>query len=133
VSEVFTLGEIRKEVFSLGQVLTVSTSKMLCEKMGDLYGIMNFLTGDDLFTHQLVRAFKPCKKYVLEQYPGLAGVDTSSVTPDNYKEWLSEQVSVYGEVFQLSPMPEGYYEHKDPLSELAEMVPPEKIIVLKEE
>ena len=118
------------EIFTLAQVLSVSTGKFLCTIDG-LYGIMNFLTGENLFTHQLLRAFDPCKRYVLEQYPGLAAIDASSVTPDNYTEWLSEQVVGYGEVFQLYPMPKGYYEPKDPLSELMEMVPPEKIIEVR--
>jgi hypothetical protein len=118
------------EIFTLGQVLSVTTGRLVCTMEG-LYSIMNFLTGENLFTHQLVRAFDPCKKYVFEQYPGLTGVDVSDVNKDNYMEKLSKLAEVYGDVFQLSPMPKGYYEPKDAIVELSEMVSHEKIIVVR--
>ena len=43
--------------FPLGVVLSITTGKLLCP-IGDVYDILNFLTGDNLFTHQLPRAMR---------------------------------------------------------------------------
>lgn len=122
----------KTEVFTLGQVLSVSTGKLLCGMAG-LYEIMNFLTGENLLTHQLVRAFAPCKKYALEQFPNLEEVDTSCVNTENALSWVEEQKELFGELFALTPMPPGYYSPMDPMEELCTMVPKEKIIVVSPE
>ena len=57
--------------FTLGQVLTVTTGRLLCP-MDELYAILNFMTQEDLYTHQLPRASNHCKPALLEKYPILA-------------------------------------------------------------
>ncbi len=54
--------------FSTAQVLTVITGSLLCE-VGDLYEILNHMTGENLFTHQLPRAADLCAPELLKQLP----------------------------------------------------------------
>lgn len=58
--------------FSLGDVLSITTGRLLSERRIDgVYDILNWMTGDDLFTHQLPRAGKACQPWLVEQYPQL--------------------------------------------------------------
>ncbi len=71
------------KLFPVATVLTVTTGRLLCE-MGSVYEILNFMTGDDLFTHQLPRASKECEPWIAAQYPTLMGNDPQM------QVWLAE-------------------------------------------
>lgn len=60
--------------FKLSQVLSITTGRLLCE-MGDVYEILNFITGDNLFTHALPRASRFAEPLILEAHPKLAITD----------------------------------------------------------
>lgn len=66
------MSETTKE-FQLADVLGVTTGKLLGE-MGGLYEILNWLTNDELFTHQLPRARDECLPWLLHWFPELAKV-----------------------------------------------------------
>lgn len=118
------------ESFSLGAVLSITTGVLLCP-MDDVYRILNFMTGDSLFTHQIPRASRECAPYLLNQFPALANVDASGVTPENWQTWLREQVAKHGDTFAVAPLPPGEHYQIDPISELVEKVHPDKIVVVK--
>jgi hypothetical protein len=106
--------------FSLGAVLSATTGTLLCE-IADLYEILNFLTGESLYTHQLPRAFKVCAPYVLQQHPDLVAVDTASITRENWRRWLATATKQYGKTRTLTPIPAGAYQAQDPIRELIDM------------
>lgn len=116
--------------FTLGEVLSVTTGTLLCD-IGRVYAILNHMTGDSLFTHQLPRASRECAPYLLKQFPQLAKVNTEAVNLNNWATWLHDQVLEYGNEFAVNPLPEHAHEFIDPLSELAEKVHPDKIIVTR--
>lgn len=132
--------------FSIGAVLTITTEKFLCE-VGELYGILNWMTSDELFTHQLPRASRECKPFLLDWFPDLAyfGSDEalkrldgmlSGMTNDELKkhgkgvieDWIKSTNAV-PEFYDVRKIPSSSHPVKHPLSELAEMVDPKKIIV----
>lgn len=64
------------KTFPLRVVLTVTTGRLLTEGkgprdngIGDLYEILNWITGDSLYTHQLPRAGKACRPWLLKCFP----------------------------------------------------------------
>ena len=58
--------------FSLGDVLSITTGRLLSDcHMDGVYDILNWMTGDNLFTHQLPRAAEKCEPWLIEQYPQL--------------------------------------------------------------
>ena len=116
--------------FTLGQVLSITTGKLLCE-IGGVYKILNHMTGDNLFTHQLPRASRECAPHLLTQFPHLAAINAESVTADNWAAWLHDQVLEHGNEFAVKPLPKDAHEFIDPMSELAEKVHPDKIIVVE--
>jgi len=90
--------------------------------MDGIYDILNYMTDDDLFTHQLPRAKEECTPHILAQYPQLEDVDTSMVNGENWEKWLNEQVKKFGEKLPLKPLISGFHKEKDPVEEAEEMM-----------
>ncbi len=140
--------------FHLGDVLSIITGRLVSKRHIDgVYNILNFMTGDDLFTHQLPRAGAECKPYLIGQFPQLVGVEMNfAITElgDALKaksgkaemadaadadkivaDWPARQVAKYGEMFSVKPIPKGAHEFKNPIAEAEEMMGgPEKVIVV---
>jgi len=115
--------------FSIGQILSMGTGKLCCQMEG-VYEIANFLTGESMFTHQLVRAFHVCQPWVRSQCPWLATVEMSGCSPETFKQWLADLIEKHGEFFELSPLPAGVWESQDPVAELIAMVGKDKVVVV---
>lgn len=61
--------------FNLSDVLSITTGRLVSFRhMGGIYDILNHMTGDHLFTHQLGRAAKACRPVLLSDHPWLAEV-----------------------------------------------------------
>jgi hypothetical protein len=118
--------------YHLGDILSITTSHLVSPRMMDgVYDILNWMTGESLFTHQLLRAHDICGPNLLEQFPQLREVDSSEVTQKNWEKWLKEQIKKYGETFQVMRLPEGVYQPQNPVKELVDMVGQDKAIVIK--
>jgi hypothetical protein len=116
------------ETFSLGAVLSITTGVLLCPIDG-VYRILNFMTGDSIYTHQIPRVSQECRPHLLRQFPALAEVDKSGVTPDNWQAWLQALEATHGSLLAVEPLPPGEHYEIDPISELAEKIHPSRIIV----
>jgi hypothetical protein len=118
--------------FHLGDILSITTERLVSSShMGGVYDILNFMTGDNLFTHQLPRAGRECKPYLLEQLPQLGGVEMKrsvatldrrlKATSDKeerrriVESWLAEQVVKYGEYLPVAPIPTDAHAVKNPI------------------
>lgn len=122
----------KQKLFHLGDILTVTTGKLVSTRHIDgVYDILNFMTRDNLFTHQLGRASNECKPALLEQHPQLATVTGDDVTPENFKAWIEAQCSEFGEQLMVQQLTEHAHEVIDPLNELAEKVHPDKIVTVR--
>lgn len=120
------------KVFHLGDVLSITTDKLMSPRlMEGVYDILNYMTGEDLFTHQLPRARDICGPQLLKQHPELTGVDCEGVNPENWQRRLDALVKQYGETVEVEPLPKGAYIPIDPITEAEAMVGPDKVIVVK--
>lgn len=64
---------MESKTFPLGTVLSITTGYLLAPNgIGGVYEILNFMTGDNLYTHQLPRVGRECAPYLLKQFPALA-------------------------------------------------------------
>lgn len=118
------------QMFDLGTVLSITSGKLLTS-IDNVYKILNFMTGDSLYTHQLPRAGRQCEGPIKALYPKLVTLSAkaeSEVTTENWKTWLANAVEEHGDEFDIVPLL--MYTKREPLSELAEMVDPDKIIVV---
>jgi hypothetical protein len=122
------------KTFDLGTVLTVTTGRLLTD-IGNVYNILDFMTNDNLMTHQLPRASNACTKPLLAQFPQLNEVEVpESFEGEDHdphaavKNWLDTQKVIYGNAFEVEPLES--FEHKNPLTELADMRPDMPIVVV---
>ena len=117
-----------KKIFELGAILSITTGRLLTS-MDNIYEILNFMTQDNLFTHQLPRATRECAPWILRQHPQLKKIDASDVTTDNWQEYLKKQIDLYGIGLEIEPIPRDDHDYRNPLEELREMTNAEIIIV----
>lgn len=117
--------------FHLGDVLSITTDKLLSPRlMKGVYEILNFMTSEDLFTHQLPRAADECRPLIIQQHPALAHIDASTVTQDNAFEFLQKQVEIFGEYIDIQPLPLDSKYKIDPIKE-AEQLFGDKLLVIR--
>ena len=118
--------------FHLGDILSITTERLVSPRhMDGVYEILNFMTRDNLFTHQLPRACSECKPYLLRQHPDLAGIEVPELDKDSWKPWLEQQVAIYGEFLAVEQIPMDDHSQRNPLEELIEMMPDKKVIVVE--
>lgn len=118
--------------FHLGDILSVTTGRLVSPRhMGGIYDILNWMTGESLFTHQLLRVMKEAQPALLAALPQIANIAVPEFAkPDDVPAWLSEQVAIYGEMFPVPKLTEDQHESIDPFSELVEKVHPDKIVLV---
>lgn len=105
--------------FDTLDVLTVTTGA-LCKDMDGACQILNYLTQDNLYTHQLPRALEACMQHVQDQHPDLVNIDMTLCNPDTVNDWQSWVHLKYGTTRTIEPLPVGVWSYKDPVEELAE-------------
>jgi hypothetical protein len=108
---------MEKKKFDLGTILSITDGHLFTE-MENVCGILNYMTGDELYTHQLPRATEECAPVILRQYPQFANIDGSNVDTDNWREFLDEQIEKFGNEFEIEPV--SLFEHQkiNPIEEL---------------
>lgn len=134
-----------KRSFHLSDILSVTHDRLFSTRhMEGVYDICNFMTQDNLFTHQLPRVHAECKAHLLALHPQLN--ELSLVTDEEilamklvngrpaewWKPWLDTQIARFGEYLDVTPIPKGIHEYKDPIAEAVEMVGSDRVIVVGE-
>jgi len=105
--------------FKLGVVLSVTTGYLLCE-IGDLYEILDYLTGQQLYTHQLPRAARYAGPHILKSFMELKPVVPEISSEKEVNDFLDELMALgYKQEYELEPMTD--FVPKGPLEELIEM------------
>ncbi len=97
---------------------------------GEMYEILNFLHGENLFTHQLPRAMRDAEPWLEESLPFLAEVTLRDVTPENYKDVLLRCETAFGALHSIEPIPRTEELRRHPITELEEMVGKDRVIVI---
>jgi hypothetical protein len=124
--------------FDLGDVLSVTTGVLLCSVSGSrqhpiegVYDILNYMTGESLYTHQIPRVCGEARPVILARYPQLSGIEIPEFkSPDDVPAFVAQLREQHGAMFAIPRMNADQHERIDPLSELAEKVDPSKIIVV---
>ena len=128
--------------FHILDILSITHDRLISlDHMDGIYKILNYLTGENLFTHQLVRVSKTCKPYLLKTYPTLSDsrieIAFEKLTkvldhlrqqnsPDDdimlaIKGWAVQYVyPVTGEYLDILPL-DAPYQHMNPVDELVWM------------
>ena len=143
---------MKTKTFCLGDVLSITTGRLVSPRhIQGVYDILNFMTGDNLFTHQLPRAMEECAPFLLKQFPELeqAGSVKSIARldellsdakhrkepPENaitmWLKWMAEPGTCnLKEKYKVAQIPPEAHQIKSPIAELAEKINPKKVVVV---
>ena len=118
--------------FDLGDILSITTGILVADrKMDAVYDILNYMTGDNLFTHQLGRAADECRPWLLRQHPQLEKVTAESLEDGRYVGSMPVYIETHGSRLPVAPIPKDDHAVKDPIEELVDMVGADKVMVVK--
>ena len=103
--------------FPLADVLSITTEKLLSRRhMDGIYGILNFMTGQDVFTHQLGDAVDKVKPALVQQHPHLDGLQPpDGLDKADLMAWLVEAERVHGEEIEVQPLSDWTF--RDPIED----------------
>lgn len=120
---------MQEHEFHIGDVLSAYTG-ILCGTLDGLYKILNYMTSDDLYTHQLPRAGREVRPYLLRQHPWLASIDKDWLMAEGCEDRpatclarVEELATRHGAWLMVLPMPQDDHDFIDPLTELEQMRP----------
>lgn len=115
--------------FPTPDVLSTVTGRLMGGIDG-VYNVLNWMTGESMFTHQLPRVSREARPVLLAMHPTLQQAidEADQVTTENWREWRRTWESRYGEFIAVPKFGAADHERIDPMSELAEKVHPDKII-----
>lgn len=140
------------KLFHISDVLSVTTGRLVSSRhMEGLYDILNFLTGDNLFTHQLPRAGRECEPWLRVQFPML--MENSEGMPERLADmdrrieavqrdrdqtgfivaaWVEELRTSLGlpEMLPVYELGADMHTHIDPVEEAKAMFGDDKVIVV---
>jgi hypothetical protein len=117
--------------FATRDVLSTITGRLMGD-IGGVYEVLNWMTGESVFTHQLPRISREAAPVVIAAHPLLqqAVDEAEQVNQENYKEWRDTWEDRYGPTIAVPKFTADTHESIDPLSELAEKAHPDKIIAI---
>ena len=92
-----------KKNFHISDILTITDGRLVSFNGVDgVYDILNFMTGDDLFTHQLPRAINICQPVLQKQLPHINFNDwKGDINENNYKDAVNFAGNQYGFYFDV--------------------------------
>lgn len=141
--------------FPLRDLLTVTTGRLLTRSRGpddngieDLYKLLEWLTGEPPFTHQLPRFGAECKPWLLRWFPELAACSTERALQalddwrkgdrtggdEAIKMWLTELRMMFPTLkdeYDVPHIPMDDHTRKDVVEELVEMVGRDRVVVIE--
>ena len=124
--------EVETKRFHVGDILSVTTGVLVSpDHIGGVYGVLGWMTGEGLMTHQLPRVSRECEPFLRETFPDLAALDMSGVKIDSEAEcltWLASIAPDVGTHRDVPKLPAVDHTPIDPIAEIR-MIRPDALIV----
>lgn len=119
-----------RQRFPLAVVLTAVSETLLCD-FNDVHRFFDYMTGDQLMTHQLPRASDECQPSLKRQFPELAKVVVPEGlnTEEKVRAYMETLIPTYGTELPVEPLGPGEHGHINPIKELLDMTGPNKPIL----
>ena len=128
------MSDTMMRLFDISDVLTITTGRLVSTRhMDGVYDILNFMTGESLYTHQLPRAMRECQPVLLDQFPALRDTWVPDDVTDRAKReaWINGLTILHGREFAVMPLPKRDPQYDTPVADLIEMVgDPTKVTVI---
>lgn len=120
--------------FPTEDVLSAVTGYLATERgIGAIYEVLGWMTDGPVWTHQLPRIGREAAPAVLKLHPALesAYAEAGNINGENWREYVAGWRERYGPTIAVPRMTADEHESIDPLSELAEKIHPDNIIVVQ--
>ena len=113
---------VKEREFPIEVVLTITHDKLMC-KIDDVYDILNFITRDSLYTHQLPRAADYASKVILKQHPQLRDWDfhCDKVNEHTWQDYVEKARELFGSSLKIR-QDDSNWERKGPITEMIEIL-----------
>jgi len=105
--------------FHITALVTAATGTFICrDGFSALHELLDYMTGDELLTHQLVLAAGAIKPDLYEQHPWLSDVTGVETVKDEatLETWTAAAAARWGEWHRLVPNPAAWGSH-DPIED----------------
>ncbi len=90
--------------FPLSAVLSILLDKIVTPRIADVRLVCSFLTGAEVYGHQVSRAITECTDGLKKQCPQFDHLNRDEITPDNAERWIKEKEDKYGKTILLTPI-----------------------------
>ena len=117
------------KAFPTEAVISAASGFLLCD-FDKVHEISEYMAGEPVWTHQLPRVGQEIGVAIRVRHPELAPTldECSQITPENYQQMRDRFIERHGPTIEISPLSADQHESREPISELAEMVPPDRIL-----
>ena len=95
--------ESNSKQYDLKVILSVTTEHLLTD-MGSIYAILNYLTGEPIYTHQIPMAMRASSRHILKTYPKLSEAvleDGQIKNTEDVEKFVAKHKTKYGTDPQL--------------------------------
>lgn len=119
------------KLFPTAAVLSTVTGRLICE-IGGVYEVLNWMTGESVFTHQIPRIGREAEPVIIAAHPQLreATREAALVTSENWEEWRDRWIERYGAEIAVPKMTAAEHKAIDPITELHAMAPNADVAVV---
>lgn len=116
--------------FGTGAVLSVYTGYLVTENFSDVHELIEHLAGGPVWTHQLGDATAALNPALLGMLPWLGEIEAPAPFngAEHCRSWVALVSATYGAEHQVATVEGGW--SRNPVTDLAEMVGPERAIVV---
>lgn len=116
-------------------VLMVATGIALHDEGGiaGVYRVLDWMTSESLMTHQLPRVAEEAAPILIAQYSmlGEARDEAKAGVSGKWREFRDKWIDAIGPTMAVPKLTADQHEYREPISEAAEMFPPEKMMVVQ--
>lgn len=130
------MGDRKTKLFPIDAVMSTLTGVLVSENgIGGVYEVLNWMTGESVYTHQIPRISHEARPVMIALYPDMQAAieEAAHVNGQNWRQWLATWTDRYGAEIAVPVMNIAEHERIDPMSELAEKVSPDRIITIRGE
>jgi hypothetical protein len=125
---------VSTKTFHIGDLLCISHGYLVSrDHIGGVYNILNHMTEDELFTHQLPLACDAMKPDLLRQHPWLKDVPEPAEklsTEADCVAWVAAIANVHGEWHGIASAPMAWGRH-DPIQDFRNEYPDKELLVIE--
>jgi hypothetical protein len=102
-------------------VLQAVSGRYLGVPLIEIQKFFAFMTGDDVYTHQLSRFFRECAPVILKRHPGILD-GTEGLEGEEWITWMEKKIEEMGAMLDIQPVVDNtIHEVLDPVEEFAQL------------